>query len=202
MKPAYISRKCDEQRPVCSNCLIYFVGLERCDYDQPNGTGRPTRQRRVVGTSLPSSSSVSPLSFHLGITQRPLYSSDSDASRLLELQLMHHFTESIFSDATPCTSIWMARLPQIAFESDIALNGLLGIAALHYYALKPDCSHLSYAARHYFDRAITKYRSELLHLNADNARALLATSVIITYHTVSNYLWLKISSSGNRILNI
>lgn len=87
--------------------------------------------------------------------------------------------------------MWMAVLPQIAFQSDVALNALLGISALHYHALKPDCPSLFHTARYYFDQTITKYRSRLQLLNASNARALLATSVIITYHT-----WLTAHSNA------
>lgn len=74
-------------------------------------------------------------------------------------------------------------IPRLAFSSDLVLSALLGIAALHYSALRPEDGQLSYAAGYYFDRAVRNHRLALKNVDEKSAEGVLATAILITHHT-------------------
>ena len=79
--------------------------------------------------------------------------------------------------------IWSVDIPQLAFHSDLVLSALLGISALHLSALKPEDQTVAFAARHYFDRAVSQHRLALGNVEDQNAEAILATVILICHHT-------------------
>jgi Fungal specific transcription factor domain len=109
---------------------------------------------------------------------------------------MHHYTTSTCKSLPDGNSrkanyVWSVNIPKLAFQSDLVLSALLGISALHHWALTPNEQRLSYAAGYYFDRAVRNHRKALSEVDQTSAEAVLATAILITHHT-----WLA-AHSGN-----
>ena len=101
---------------------------------------------------------------------------------------MHHYTTSTCRELPDGRSrkanyVWSIDIPKLAFQSDLVLSALLGIAALHHWALTPDDPQLSLAAGYYFDRAIKLHRKALSDVDRESAESVLATAILITHHT-------------------
>jgi hypothetical protein len=79
--------------------------------------------------------------------------------------------------------VWSKDVPQLAFQSDLVLSALLSMSALHHWALTPNDSRLSFAAKHYFDRAVRQHRMALCNADSQSAEALLATAILITHYS-------------------
>ena len=122
------------------------------------------------------------------ITTQPAGISHSEGQRVLELRLMHHYITTTCKELPDGHSrnanyVWSIDIPRLAFQSDLVLSALLGISALHHWALTPDDPHLSYAAGYYFDRAIKNHRKALSEVDQASAELVLATAILITHHT-------------------
>ena len=89
-------------------------------------------------------------------------------------------------------ALWEVDVPQMAFSSDIVLNALLGLSALHLMALNPTDPTLGPASKSYFQKAIVKHRNAVAHINSGNAEQILTAAVIIAHHS-----WLEKHSHTN-----
>lgn len=128
------------------------------------------------------------------LTVHPSGMSEVEGSRVLELRLLHHYTTTTSkqlpeSDSPKGEFTWAVRIPQLAFQFDLALSALLGISALHHWALTPSDPKLLYAAKYYFDRAVRDHRKALSVVDEESAEAVLATAILITHHN-----WLALHS--------
>ncbi|KUJ15864.1 uncharacterized protein LY89DRAFT_587101 [Mollisia scopiformis] len=179
------ARKCDEVHPICSNCSKRFPGLKSCDFEpfvevtgQGGETLRPRkRTRNTVEDSLQASFAPHPT----GLTPE-------GRSRLLELKLMHHYTNVTCTqlpdgELAEGRRVWSVDIPRLAFQSDLVLNALFGISALHYSALTPKDPVLPYAATFYFDKVVRNHRIALANVDRGSAEAVLATAILICHHT-------------------
>jgi hypothetical protein len=80
-------------------------------------------------------------------------------------------------------SIWEFDIPQIAFSSDIVLNALFAITALHLQGVSPDDPVLARASLSYLDNAVTKHQAALARVDEQSAESLLAAAILIAHHT-------------------
>lgn len=102
---------------------------------------------------------------------------------------MHHYTTTTCGHMPGSQSgpqkkrVWSIDIPKLAFHSDLVLSALLGISALHLSALNPEDQAVGFAARHYFDRAVSQHRMALGNVKDQNAEAILATAILICHHT-------------------
>ncbi|KAF8848055.1 hypothetical protein BDZ45DRAFT_754258 [Acephala macrosclerotiorum] len=177
--------KCDEQRPICANCCRRHPGLTSCDFEQfievsSQAIECSTSQKRVKATPQRS---IQP-----SLTLHPSGLSSSDGSRVLELRLMWHYTSSTCTQlpsrqTSQGNYVWSTDIPRLAFHSELVLSALLGISALHHWALTPEDPTLSYAAGYYFDKAVRNHRIALSNVDKYSAEAVLATAIIICHHT-------------------
>ena len=100
---------------------------------------------------------------------------------------MNHYAQSTskslanLSSVTPeGLSLWRDTVPQLAFEHDFLLHGLLGISSLHLALSQPSLrrKHSVLAIRHY-NLGISRFQSHLTNITVDNVNALFAFSCII-----------------------
>ena len=101
---------------------------------------------------------------------------------------MHHYTTSTCAQLpdghlSQGKHVWAIGIPQLAFHSDLVLSALLGISALHLWALSPNDEHVAHAGRYYFDLAVRNHRLALSNADSHTAESLLATAILITHHT-------------------
>lgn len=125
---------------------------------------------------------------HPSLSTYPTGLTTTGQSRVLELRLMHHYTTFTCSqlpdgELEQGRYIWSKDVPRLAFQSELVLNALLGISALHLKALAPDDQTLSQAAASYFNKAIQTHRIALSTVDKESSEAVLATAIIICHHT-------------------
>jgi len=107
--------QCDEARPICGNCRKRYIDTSCCQYVSKKEHRRGSSEDSRSPPKLSASLSVIPTG--LG------------HSNILELRLMHNYTQSTCGRGTmlasvPLLSIWEVDIPQIAFSSEIVLNGM------------------------------------------------------------------------------
>jgi hypothetical protein len=114
--------KCDEGHPVCRDCRRHNVP---CEYVYTNPKGLDTTGDTQVAEKGPIGSDRNSVPFH------------PDHRRLLELQLLNHFT-TVVSESFPSTSesetmlnLYTIYTINLSFEHPLLLNSVLALSALH-----------------------------------------------------------------------
>ncbi|XDG01020.1 hypothetical protein ABKA04_000635 [Annulohypoxylon sp. FPYF3050] len=128
------SRRCDETRPSCRNCLRRGIS---CDFAASAGSTNPAAD--VNGSS---NSGHTPI-----VNQIPSPAATSvnnsppiDWFDILDLELLHHFTTSTcftFSTEPMVRNYWRVNVPRMGFSYQYVLKGVLSLAALHLAKFKP-----------------------------------------------------------------
>lgn len=186
--------QCDEVRPRCSNCEKHSIS---CDFSshapRSASTSSPQeiRHRSSDAKSRPSiQGSSSEHSPALLQSQRSLSSNGSRSQlpslQMLELELLHHFTTETcytLSDRHDSHELWRVTVPQVAFQHDFLMRGILAIAALHLSCLRPDRqAHWSHVAAKQQDAALGSFRRIMTHMDQSNCDAFLALSSLIVVY--------------------
>lgn len=156
------------------------MDVELCHYGP-----RPTRQPSPASKL----SNPTPPSLGQSVQWKPLGLSDT-AERTLELRLFYEYTRSTCNKQSLramapvlCNPIWDFDIPRIAFSSDVVLNALLGLSALHLRSKTPDDPVLMRASLSYLDKAVTKHQAALARVDEHTAEPLLVAAVLIAHHT-------------------
>jgi Fungal Zn(2)-Cys(6) binuclear cluster domain/Fungal specific transcription factor domain len=183
--------KCDEARPACRNCERHGV---KCDYKIPS-----------ISTKQKSAPSTDDEDITLDPNQR----------RLLELQLLHHFT-SVVCKTFPVANqqLWLTVYTEYAielcFENPVLLNSILSISALHMlrsaglqtdYTVPAYRSHCppatsngfsllgpidaNIAHRIYLNAAVRQQREAVSNLSQRNVDALFIATILLSYQTLA-----------------
>ncbi|KAH8175041.1 fungal specific transcription factor domain-containing protein [Sarocladium implicatum] len=145
---------CDEIKPVCSNCKRRFVSIDRCDY-----SGISTRRKSTM--SPPESQRTAANEPIKSLSLHPPSVQQSEQWRSLELYLMHHYTRHVAPTMSPCTGpldMWTDIIPRLSFDSELVLNPLLALSAVHLRAHASTDPRLAFAAARYMDRALVQHR--------------------------------------------
>lgn len=177
-----------EKRPLCGGCSRIFPELSSCVFEphiQLNSTARikppPTHARRPIQIQ-PRPGIPAPISIH------PARPAAMDHPRALEMRLMHHYVTETSAQLPEGKSAhgaycWSMDVPRLAFHSELVLNALLGISAIHHSALSPEDLELPRAAGVYFNKAIQQHRMALRTVDRDTAETVLATAILICHHS-------------------
>ncbi|KAI1283905.1 hypothetical protein F5Y07DRAFT_348025 [Xylaria sp. FL0933] len=174
--------KCDEARPVCGNCARRFYDVEKCDYPSPPASRQ--RQSRQLPRVAADEHVAQPDSVSTSIVQRPTGVSADPTQRQLEMRLMYHYTQFAALEL-PATygytskELWIDKVPQMAFESDLLLDSLLAVAALHLKDLTPEDPKLGVAVNHYLDRTLAKHRYSLGRIDNSLEEPLFLTAFML-----------------------
>ncbi|KAI1365773.1 hypothetical protein F5Y08DRAFT_167558 [Xylaria arbuscula] len=178
--------KCDEVRPVCGNCARRFYDVQKCDYPSP-----PTcrqRQGRPISRDDSEEAVSPPGSLPTSIVPRPRGVSVDPSQRQLEMRLLYHYTQFAALEL-PATygytsqELWIDKVPQMAFQSDLLLDSLLSVAALHLQDLNPEDPKLEVAVNHYLDRTLTKHRHHLGRIDKGLEEPLFLTAFMLCFTT-------------------
>ena len=103
-----------------------------------------------------------------------------------DLELLHHFTtETCFtlSDRPESHALWQVTVPQLAFQHDFLMRGILAIAALHlsfHGGAKHD--HWANLAIQQQDTALSAFRSLVNNMDETNCDAFFALSSLIVVY--------------------
>lgn len=78
---------------------------------------------------------------------------------------MHHYTAVVSSTMPSCNGApaeaWQHTIPQLGFSSEVILNPMLALSALHLHAHSPGDAMVGIALRRYFGRALAHHRHAL-----------------------------------------
>ena len=185
--------QCDEVRPRCSNCEKHSI---TCDFSSraPNGTSSSSPQaRRHRSSDAKSRPSIQGSSTEhspaLLQSQQSLFNgpnSQLPCLQMPELELLHHFTTETcytLSDRPESHELWRVTVPQVAFQHDFLMRGILAIAALHLNCLRPDRqTYWGHLAAKQQDAALSSFRKVMTHMDESNCDAFLALSSLIVVY--------------------
>lgn len=76
--------------------------------------------------------------------------------------------------------MWEIDIPQIAFSSEIVLNALFAISAIHLLATNPEDEVLVNASRTYLDKAVKKHRFAIARVDRETAEPVLVSAVLVS----------------------
>ncbi|KAF4958073.1 hypothetical protein FSARC_11109 [Fusarium sarcochroum] len=172
--------KCDEIKPVCSNCRRRYIDIQSCDWDGQ-------KQARLISSRDPRGAIVNqhPVAGHLHPCA--ILETDSHQLRTLELRLMYHYVTAVSHDMPACMGTghaWQSVIPRLSFESELVLNPLLALSALHLHGYAPEDTIVAMAVRWYLDRALKNYRQALSAGNVSSEKLWLVSLVL------ANLQWL------------
>ena len=95
----------------------------------------------------------------------PVSVTNTSRWRSLELRLVYHYTAVVSHVMPQCigvtTRTWRQTIPQMSFESEVVLNPMLALAALHLSAYSPDNTAMTMALGRYLDQTLVMHRQAL-----------------------------------------
>ncbi|KIV77283.1 hypothetical protein PV11_09094 [Exophiala sideris] len=136
--------KCNEKGPICQQCVKREL---QCSFSTPDRDAASATSQEITASPastvpLPTSHPRSEPSFQLTPAVTPIYKEPSDnvvkhSDRILELELMHHYSTSAYISCvglrahTETVDVWQKFVPSESLKHEFLLNGLLAFAALH-----------------------------------------------------------------------
>jgi hypothetical protein len=158
--------KCDETGPPCANCKARDTS---CEYAKPVAPDAPDA---LTPSSFTSSA--------VGETSDPPI-----VTRLVELELMHHWTSVGYkSMATACAddyAVWQSTVPKTALKCDFLLDGIFAIAAFEIAAsCQVDRARYAKIAIHCQSCALSRYQHQLKNMTEESHEAILYFSIMLS----------------------
>lgn len=98
---------------------------------------------------------------------------------------MHHYTAIVGSVMPSCngapTEAWEQTIPQLSFSSEVVLNPMLALSALHLHSHSPNDSDAAIAVYRYFGRALSHHRHALLGPDEGSSEELWLSAVLLCH---------------------
>ncbi|KAF7898526.1 hypothetical protein EAF00_004972 [Botryotinia globosa] len=150
--------KCDEVKPVCSNCRRRYINISQCDWSTGSQKSQKSAVQRFPTPTIPAPRS--------SLETYPNTLADTTSQwRSLELRLMYHYSTIVSHLMPACQGAparaWQHIIPRLSFDSEIVLNPMLALSALHLHTHTPQDSLISIALRRYLDRTLVNHRQAL-----------------------------------------
>ncbi|KAF4626228.1 hypothetical protein G7Y89_g11931 [Cudoniella acicularis] len=105
--------------------------------------------------------------------------------RTLELRLMYHYTAVVSHTIPGCngapTEAWQRTIPQLSFESEVVLNPMLALSALHLHAHSHNDSNMAIALRRYLDQSLVNHRQALSNPGEELSEQLWLSAVLLSH---------------------
>jgi hypothetical protein len=144
---------------------------------EKNNTPTPAPTASAAASPGPPYSSVGDFSSQVEV--------ESTERRLLELQLLHHFTSSTVQSGFPSChdevifEMWWEEAPALGLKFPFLLNIILSIAALHITKIHPEQTEMADTHRIYFNAAVAQLRHAVRELSTENAEAVCIANILI-----------------------
>jgi hypothetical protein len=98
---------------------------------------------------------------------------------------MHHYTAVVSSTMPSCNGApaeaWQHTIPQLGFSSEIILNPMLALSALHLHAHSPNDAMMAVALQRYFGRALAHHRHALSNTSQVSTEQLWLSGVVLCH---------------------
>jgi hypothetical protein len=155
--------KCDLQVPVCRNCVRRSEPCVRDRLSSPASLAAP------YAISTPTL--------------------QAESLPLLELELLHHFTTTVYgtlSEEIDIQSVWQRDVPKEALRHTHLMHATLALSALHLQHITEGIqSGTTYrkSAIHHYGIALSQLRPLIVQINPANCGSVLATSALLGFFT-------------------
>ncbi|KAE8146727.1 C6 zinc finger domain protein [Aspergillus avenaceus] len=182
--------KCDESRPVCSNCA---KRLSECEYESSSSLLWANEELNRAKSARSGSEASQPpdVTCEMTDTSGPFSQPDSVSSHstlnLSDLELMMQWCNSTYQVLTrndKTDVIWRFRVPEEALSYPCLMHGILALSAIQIARTRDDHQRSSYlnAAVTHQSQALASFREKLNDINDANAKAMFAlSSVVVVY---------------------
>jgi Fungal specific transcription factor domain len=188
-----MSCQCDEAQPICTFCekrnlkCVYPVRQERTKLLTPpasSASASPTRNVSPFGNDEIMELALATQLIIPPWTPPPTLVTSTGSLSLTDMQLLHHWstvTCNTLAIGEAANSTLQMVVPQLAFENDFLLNGILGIASLDMERLNPDSRDLQNQTTLYRGRAVADFRRALTQIEPGtrNYEAALVMSILL-----------------------
>ena len=98
---------------------------------------------------------------------------------------MYHYTAVVCSTMPSCNGApaeaWKQAIPQLAFSSEVVLNPMLALSALHLHAHSHNDVAMDMALRRYFGRALVHHRQALSNPREGMSEQLWLSAVVLSH---------------------
>jgi hypothetical protein len=98
---------------------------------------------------------------------------------------MYHYSSVVSFTMPGCNGAskeaWQRTIPQLSFESELLLNPMLALAALHLHAHAHSDSNMAIALRRYLDRSLVKHQQALSNPTKGLSEQLWLSSVLLSH---------------------
>ncbi|KAL4928053.1 Zn(II)2Cys6 transcription factor [Aspergillus undulatus] len=199
--------KCDEARPVCSNCsqreeLCEYVTEASYIWAEEEAPARRTRRRK---TPAQTENHASPSDAPFQLLDRfggPGASSSSPSLDMTQLRLLvnwQHETCQFYSRDTETRIVWQINLVDEALKTPPLMHGILAVSALH-LALSDQSDPalwLEIATAHK-GQALHALQKGLRNVTEDNARSMMGLSALVVAYAFGSALTDTGVSDGDR----
>ncbi|KAL5373628.1 hypothetical protein DPSP01_012565 [Paraphaeosphaeria sporulosa] len=175
--------KCDEQKPICSNCEKYG---STCEYPRLKRAGVSDHREvalspAALNTPSPAHSAVVNRSNHDGMENQEMIAD------IVHLRLLHHFitvTASTLAHAPDAADVFSSYIPKVAFDNPYVLHAILSLTALHLSRLEPPrrVDYILKARRHH-QIALAQFRAEVKDISASNLQVVLIFNALLFPYT-------------------
>lgn len=114
------------------------------------------------------------------------------SSRMIDLQLMNHYT-FLHMVGTGCQhdprvrQMWVYDVPQRAVGCEFLMQSILSFAALHLHIHKPDDNKMKLLSHHYFGSALRMLMLQISRIGPHNADMAFAASVMIQFQVFMSW---------------
>lgn len=98
---------------------------------------------------------------------------------------MYHYSSVVSFTMPDCNGAsreaWQRTIPQLSFESELLLNPMLALSALHLHAHSHNDPDMAIALRRYLDRSLVTHRQALSSLDKAPSEQLWLSSVLLSH---------------------
>jgi hypothetical protein len=98
---------------------------------------------------------------------------------------VYHYSSVVSFTMPGCSGaskeVWQQTIPQLAFDSELLLNPMLALSALHLHAHSHNDPDMAIALRRYLDRSLVKHRKALSDPEKGLAEQLWLSSVLLSH---------------------
>lgn len=188
--------KCDEAHPSCGFCSTRKIP---CNYirappsDLPSPPDSQTLAVRSSSSSSQSDEDIEDIFARDDITSVPGAMPTSGSLTSVDLRMMHHwatFTCKSIGIGNPLMdAVFEWTMPNLAFNNEFLMNGMLGIASLHMQRMLPDPTQVRKQTDLYRVKSFQTFREALptIDTNSSSYEAALLMALMLVILTSKDY---------------
>ncbi|KAF2397447.1 hypothetical protein EJ06DRAFT_149482 [Trichodelitschia bisporula] len=182
--------KCDEVHPECGPCRKHEV---RCNYDRSVFVSARSSSQGQSSTTSSKSYQLSPCSESspMGFLDPPPPAFGQPSSRMLDLQLMNHYTYMHLMGSCKhdprVRKMWAYDVVQRAVGCDFLMSAILSFSSMHLHINNPSDRKMGLVSHYYFGTSLRLLTEQLSTIGPHNADQAFAASIMIQFQTFMSW---------------